>query len=210
VDNILCYFARHGSTDLNQANCFRGKANPSLSALGYREANQLAHYMQSIEVSFIVASAKKRSMETAETICLAQKLECESNSHLKVIPNELLFAWNVGNFSGKPKNKENLDDLQRYIDDPNLQVPGGESLNEFRNKIRPLVQEAIEESNKAGIPGLLVVHSSVIHELGEMFHGNHSQALVKPGGLAAVYFSNGTLKAQALFRPEQGEHSEAS
>ncbi len=210
MDNIICYFARHGSTDLNTANCFRGSANPSLSPKGYREANQLAHYLQAIRISFIVASAKKRSMETAEVICLAQKLECESNKDLKVIPNDLLFAWNVGKFSGKPKDKENLDELQQYIDDPDCVVPGGESLNNFRSKIRPLVTEALDESDKSGVPGLLVVHSSVIHELGEMFHKNHNQALVKPGGLAAVYISKGTLKAQAIFKPETGEHSEAS
>ena len=207
---ILLYAARHGSTDLNSANCFRGNADPPLSAKGFREANQLAHYLQPIELSFIVTSAKRRAQNTADTISLAKKLNNETKYDICPVSNDGLFPWNVGNFSGKPKNQENLDELQKYIDNPSLVVPGGTSLGAFRNTIRPLIQEAIETSEEMGAPGLLVVHSSVIHELGEMFHKDHTAALVKPGGLAAVYFSNGMLRVEAIFRPEYGEHSEAS
>lgn len=207
MDNVLTYFARHGSTDLNQANCFRGDADPPLSAKGFREASQLAHYMQPIDVSFIVASAKQRAVQTADVINVSKKLQ---GKNLQVVPNETLFAWSVGNFSGKPKNKENLDKLQEYIDSPDIIVPGGESLSNFRSRVRPLIYEAIDESDKQGLPGLAVVHSSVIHELGIMFHSDHTIALVKPGGLTAVYVSNGTLRVQAVFRPELGYHSEAS
>lgn len=203
----ILYVARHGSTELNQADCFRGHNDVPLSTKGYREANQLAYYLQPIELSFIVASAKKRAVATADVISLAKQVDGEK---IRVVPNDGLFAWDVGNFSGKPKNKENLDELQKYIDDPDLQVPGGESLCNFRCRVRPLIEEAVETSNEQGVPGLLVVHSSLIHELGEMFHKDHTAALVKPGGLAAVYVSNGTLKVEAIFRPEYGEHSEAS
>jgi broad specificity phosphatase PhoE len=166
--------------------------------------------MQAIELSFIVTSAKERAKQTADVISVAQKIEDKKNFNLCPYPNERLFAWDVGNFSGKPKNQENLDKLQEYIDDPSLVVPGGESLGYFRDRVRPLIHEAIETSDELGAPGLLVVHSSIIHELGEMFHKDHTAALVKPGGLAAVYVSNGMLKVEAIFKPEYGEHSEAS
>lgn len=207
---IVLYCARHGSTQLNSDNCFRGKADPPLSSKGFREANQLAHYIQPEEVSFIVASAKIRAKQTADVIATAKRLSGESKFDICPTPNEGLFAWNVGNFSGKPKDKENLDELQKYIDAPDLVVPGGESLNRFRSRVRPLIEEAICASDELGCPGLIVVHSSVIHELGEMFHKDHTAALVKPGGLAAVYYSNGQLNVEAIFRPEFGEHSEAS
>lgn len=210
MKNVILYCARHGSTALNQADCFRGNADPPLSAQGFREANRLAHYMQGIDTSFIVCSAKIRAHQTADVISLAMKVEGCTKHDIIPVSNEGLFAWNVGNFSGKPKDKENLDELQKYIDDPSCQVPGGESLNDFRTRVRPLIQEAIETSDEMGTPGLLVVHSSVIHELGEMFHKDHKAALVKPGGLAAVYISDGMLKVEAIFRPEYGDHSEAS
>ncbi len=207
MDNVVLYVARHGSTELNQADCFRGHSDVPLSTKGYREANQLAFYLQPIEVSFIVASAKKRAVATADTISLAKAVD---GCHEPVHKNEGLFAWDVGNFSGKPKDKENLDALQEYIDTPGKVVPGGESLNFFRDRVRPLIDEAVETSEENGVPGLLVVHSSIIHELGEMFHKDHTAALVKPGGLVAVYVSNGTLNEKAIFKPEYGEHSEAS
>jgi broad specificity phosphatase PhoE len=207
MNEPILYVARHGSTELNQGDCFRGHLDVPLSAKGYREANQLAFYLQPIELSFIVASSKKRAVATADVISLAKTVDDKPNPVLK---NDGLFAWDVGNFGGKPKNQENLDKLQEYIDSPNKVVPGGESLNTFRDRVRPLIEEAIKTSEENGVPGLLVVHSSLIHELGEMFHKDHTAALVKPGGLAAVHVSNGTLKAEAIFKPEYGEHSEAS
>lgn len=213
MDNVVLYVGRHGSTALNQADCFRGNADPPLSAQGFREANQLAHYIQAIDLSYIVCSAKERAKQTADVVAVAKKIDSDTGldrPNLTPVPNIGLFAWNVGNFSGKPKNKENLDKLQEYIDDPDLVVPGGESLSNFRYRVRPLIQEAVETSDELGCPGLLVVHSSVIHELGEIFHKDHTAALVKPGGLTAVYFSNGQLNVEAVFRPEYGDHSEAS
>lgn len=209
MDNVVLYCARHGSTELNQANCFRGNADPPLSAQGFREVNQLAHYIQAIDLSFIVCSAKERAKQTADVVAVAKKIDSDC-PNLTPVPNKGLFAWNVGNFSGKPKDKENLDKLQEYIDDPDLVVPGGESLTNFRFRVRPLIQEAIETSDELGCPGLLVVHSSVIHELGEVFHKDHTAALVKPGGLVAVFYANGKLNVEAIFRPEYGDHSEAS
>lgn len=210
MNNVVLYVGRHGSTELNQHDCFRGHNDVPLSTKGYREANQLAFYLQPIEISFIVASAKKRAVATADVISVAKRIDGKSEHDLAVHTNDGLFAWDVGNFSGKPKNKENLDKLQEFIDNPGKVVPGGESLNTFRDRVRPLIEEAVETSEETGVPGLLVVHSSLVHELGEMFHKDHTAALVKPGGLAAVYVSNGTLKVEAIFRPEYGEHSEAS
>jgi broad specificity phosphatase PhoE len=204
---IVLYVVRHGSTDLNQADCFRGDADPPLSTLGYREANQVAHYLQPIEVSFIVASAKKRAVATADIINIAKKLD---GCNLQVHTNHLLFPWSVGTFSGKPKNKENLDKLQKYIDHPGEVIPGGESLNCFRDRVRPIIEEALDTAEENTSPGMIVVHSSIVHELGQMFNNDHQAALIKPGGVAVVYVSNGMFRVEAIFRPEYGEHNEAS
>lgn len=213
LDNAVLIALRHGSTDLNAANRFRGNANPPLSALGLREANQAAHYLQPIDISFIVASSKQRSETTANIVSLAKAVDVDSDCpfNLKPVLNPDLFPWGVGEFSGKPKSKENLDKLQYYIDNPDIPVPGGESLSDFRYRVRPLIKEAIDIGIECGTPGLIVVHSSVIHELGILFNNDHASALVKPGGVAVVHISDGRLRAQAVFRPEYGkQHSEAS
>lgn len=203
---IVLYVARHGTTDMNMENKFRGDANPTLDAKGYRDANELAFYFEPIELSFIVSSAKKRAATTAEVISLQKTMReavddnCDFDLH--PILNEELFPWNLGDFGGKPKNEENMRAVQRYITNPDLQVPGGTSLNEFRARVRPLFKEAIEASLNCGTPGLLVVHSSVIHELGETLTGNHEAGHVRPGGVAAVYIQNGQLGVEPIFKSD--------
>lgn len=201
--DIVLYVARHGRTDMNEANRFRGDADPPLNKDGFRDANELAFYFSGIELSFIVCSSKKRAAATADIISLQKIISPEDSSFdLHPLCNDLLHPWNVGDFGGKPKNKENVEKLQRYVDNPDLIVPGGTSLSDFAARVRPLFKEAIEASIQAGVPGLLVVHSSVIHELGQAFGGHHEAAHVKPGGAAAVYIENGSLDVEPIFKPD--------
>jgi probable phosphoglycerate mutase len=199
--NIALFVARHGRTVLNDEGKFRGDADPELDANGFRDANELAFWFQPIELSFIVCSDKKRAVTTASIISLQKQLGDTCGFDLTPKPNELLRSWRIGDFSGKPKDKENLDELQQYLDDPSLAVPGGESLNAFAARVRPLFLEAVDYAIECGVPGLIVVHSSTVHEVGTMLCKNHTAALVKPGGVAAVYIENGVLGAEAIFKP---------
>jgi broad specificity phosphatase PhoE len=199
---ICLYVARHGRTVLNEQNIFRGNLDPPLDKNGFRDANELAYYFNPIELSFIVSSEKQRALITADIIYLSKKTNLEENiEFLKPISNGLLAPWNIGDFGGKPKDKENIAKLQKYVDNPMLTVPGGSSLEEFRSRIRPLFYEAVEVGNSLGVPGLLVVHSSLIHEVGEAF--GSKDAHVKPGGVIAVYITDSGLSVQPIFKPDK-------
>lgn len=190
----IAYICRHGETTLNAAGKFRGMANPPLNANGRADANSLASYFHPVDLSAIFYSDKLRSEETADTI--AQKkpgVQCFS------CPN--LWPWNVGKFSGQLKDKKNCAELEYYVQNPDVSIPGGESLNEFKSRIQPCVMEAMEIANKAGKPVLLVVHSSVVHEIGSMLNGSHSSTLVDPGGVCAVYAQNGRVIAKPILKP---------
>ena len=191
---VLVYLARHGTTTLNASNCFRGNLNPSLDEQGFRDAHRLAFYFRSIELSHIFSSDKLRAMQTSKIIADAKKME--------VIPNEQLRALNVGNFSGKERTAANLEALKHYIDNPTETIPGGESLADFQARVRPLFQDAMEIAADCGVPALIVGHSSLVHELGEAVNGGHETTLVKPGGCAALYCSNGELYAEPVFKPD--------
>lgn len=210
MENCVLLVGRHGRTNLNMAGKFRGDADPPLAKEGFQDANQLAHYLQSVDLSFVVASDKQRSMATADIISVAKKLQSVDGPDLTSVPNKWLWPLSVGKFSGKDKNKENLQELQKYIDDPDLRIPGGESLNEFRSRVRPVIMEAVEYGIKYGVPGLIIAHSSTVHEVGEMFNKDHESALVAPGGLVAVHVVGNKLKASAVFKPKHGEHGAAS
>lgn len=202
----LLYLVRHGRTLLNQKKLFRGDEDPNLAPEGYKDANEVAFWLSNCDISFIVCSDKKRAATTADIISAQLQLnqnDSPDKFNLHPVYNELLRPWNIGDFGGLEKTPKRRLELQKYIDNPELTVPGGTSLSDFRERIRPLLREAVEASNQFGVPGLLVVHSSVIHEAGETFGGHHEAGHVKPGGVAAVFEKNGKLDIAPIFKPDK-------
>jgi broad specificity phosphatase PhoE len=200
--HVLCYVARHGTTDLNQKNAFRGPIDAPLDKAGWRDAHQLAYYFEPIELSVIVHSDRKRTRSTAGLIA-------KSKDNIEVIENPGLRAWNVGDLGGQPKNKENEALVDWHVKHPDVPLPGGESLAAFKSRVRPLLAAAIDAAVKCGVPVLLVAHSSVIHEIGSMLSNDHEHTLVEPGGVAAIYIQNGKLDAEPVFKPRpKSSHAE--
>jgi broad specificity phosphatase PhoE len=190
--HILVYIARHGTTDLNQKDAFRGPIDAPLDKDGYRDAHTLAHYFEDIDISHIFHSDKKRTRETAKIIA--------DRKNMKATGNPNLSAWNVGDLGGKPKDEQNLDIIEWHVNHPDDPLPGGEALNQFKDRIRPLIMEAVEAARENGVPILIVAHSSVIHEVGSMLTDDHEHTLVEPGGVCAIFIHNGELDAAPIFK----------
>lgn len=194
-EKLVClYVVRHGRTELNADNCFRGKNDVPLDEQGYRDAHKLANYFDGIEIGGIVCSDKMRAHDTARIIGQRKGME--------VNPTPYLQALNVGDFSGEKKSPQNVAAIQCYLDNPERRIPGGESLDEFKARVRPALCEALKISDETGVPWLVVGHSSIVHEVGDMFNQDHHSSLVNPGGVAAVYIEDGELHAEAIFKPE--------
>jgi broad specificity phosphatase PhoE len=188
---VILYAARHGQTRANAQNKFRGSLDVSLDATGITQAEALADYFKDIQISSIIYSDKTRSTETADIIA-------RRKPGIKCFGTPNLHAWNVGMFSGQPKSPENIAKLERYINNPSIPIPNGESLNEFKARIRPCLVEGMEIANRSGAPVLFVVHSSVIHEIGSMIEDSHDAVLVEPGGIACIYVEGENLGALGL------------
>lgn len=191
--HILAYVARHGTTDLNQQNAFRGPIDAPLDAAGKRDAHKLAFYFEPIDVSCIIHSDRKRTRTTADIIA-------QRKADIDVSENAGLRAWDVGDLGGKPKNEENEAIVAWHVAHPNIPLPGGESLDQFKARVRPLIADAIDMGIHSGVPPLIVAHSSVIHEVGAMIGGHHEHTLVEPGGVAAIYVAGGKLDAEPVFK----------
>jgi broad specificity phosphatase PhoE len=195
--NVLLYTARHGQTQLNFKNCFRGLADPELNASGRADAEKLAKFFQDIPLAAIFFSDKKRSAETARMIAA-------KHAGTPIFGTDTLWPWNVGMFSGQPKTPENVAKLEHFVQNPGIPIPKGESLNQFKNRIRPCLIEGMELANKAGKPVLFVVHSSVVHELGAFLNGgDHNSCLVKPGGVAQAVTDGCCIYAEPILKPEK-------
>lgn len=192
---IILYAVRHGQTVLNKIHAFRGPMNIDLDKTGWQQANALKQYFQGTEFSHVFSSPKKRSVDTANKILEGRKQE--------PITNENLQALNVGDLAGKEKTPETDAIIQFHYEHQDIPMPGGESFNDFKGRVIPLLCEAIEIGLREQNPVLLSVHSSIIHELGALIGGHHNYCLVEPGGVAAVYIQDGKLDAEPIFRPKE-------
>ena len=191
MENIL-YLIRHGKTALNSKDYFRGDTDVPITKEGRKDAEEAAKFLEGIEPVFIISSDRVRATETAEI--LTKYFDAPTHT------TDQLRAWDVGEFSGKPRNKENLASLQKYIDEPYLEVPGGESLDCFTARTMPAIEECFQLALCHGI-GFVVVHSSVVHQLGTTLLGDHKSLVVEPGGVVVIGLEDGRPSAKVIFKP---------
>jgi broad specificity phosphatase PhoE len=177
----VAYFVRHGSTELNDAGKFRGPVDVSLDDKGKEQAEELGNFFKSRKFSAAYHSSKKRTLQTIEPI-----LE-KSKSKIKPKMVKDFDAFNVGELSGKPKDKENLATIRYYQDNPDKKIPGGERLNDFRKRTDPKIMMVIHKGESSKYPSIAVIHSSIIHELSQLLHGDHNKVKVAPGGVVGIY-----------------------
>lgn len=199
----VLYLIRHGRTELNQNNCFRGNVNVSLSSSGIKDAEEAIDFLKSLnaEPVFIVTSDKKRAVETAHI------LSTEFDAPVK--EEDALRALDVGKFSGQPRNKENVEELQIYLDDPQSVIPGGESLDAFKERVIPVLEDCFGMAYENGL-GFVVCHSSIIHEVGSQLYGDHTSLVVEPGGIVLVGLDHGVPFAKSIFKKQKPAGNTAS
>lgn len=196
---LVALFLRHGSTELNDHNQFRGPLNVDLDDKGRKEAKQAAEHLKGRVSEPVLVSSKKRTKQTADIVAKGKKQ--------KVIKN--FDPLNVGDFAGKDKTDENIEAIRHYQDNPEEKIPGGERLRDFRNRVNPKIQMAIRRGEESGKPSLSVVHSSIIHQIGDLLHGDHEAVKVRPGGIVGVYKTPNGYVAKALLKKsydEQDKH----
>lgn len=173
---LVAYLLRHGTTDLNDADKFRGWQNPPLNESGRAEAMQAAHHMRYTRLAGIVSSPLMRAAHTAQQIA--------SSSGQQASADGRLLPWNLGWLAGKSR-KAFSNALRGYVSAPSKQIPGGESLNEFRARWIPALNDYAVQAEPLGAPWLLVVHTSNI----EAARGGlpEQTSLSDPGSLLRVH-----------------------
>lgn len=119
------FLIRHGKTELNDpANeKIRGYSDIPLSHEGREEVKNTARFLADgkYPIRRVVASPLQRAMLTAELV---------ADSRAKVIPNQGLYPWNLGELMGQPVKEvaPKMNYLQEY---PDLKAPRGESYRSF-------------------------------------------------------------------------------
>ncbi len=131
--------ARHGETDLNAGEIFRGLTDVELNETGLRQAELLGAYLGNEKIDIIYSSPLKRAVKTAEAIARPHALD------VNTIRN--LIDFDYGEWQGLPLKeiKEKYPELYRdWQDTPEqVRIPGGESLEDVRNRVMPFVEDAV-------------------------------------------------------------------
>lgn len=136
---IEIILARHGETDWNASEIFRGRADIPLNETGRKQAEMLGEYLGSEEIDFIYSSPLRRAVDTAEAIA--------GRHNLKVNTIDNLIDFHFGDWQGLPLTEvgEKYSEIYRdWLDTPEqVRIPGGESLEDVRSRALPFVEDAI-------------------------------------------------------------------
>lgn len=122
--------ARHGETEWNVEEVFRGRIDIELNEDGIKQAELLAEYLSDLKIAAIYSSPLKRALQTAEIIAGYHRLNVEIASGL--------IDLDYGKWQGlrHQEVKDKYKELYRgWIKSPDkVKMPAGESLNDVRKR----------------------------------------------------------------------------
>ncbi|HTY81368.1 MAG TPA: histidine phosphatase family protein, partial [Dehalococcoidales bacterium] len=129
---------RHGETEWNKKEIFRGRADVALNAAGLKQADAVAQYLSTGKINIIYSSPLKRALKTGQAIARFQKLN--------VCKAEAITDFDYGEWQGMTladvKEKDPLL-YQDWLDTPEqLRMPGGESLEDVSRRVIPFIDDA--------------------------------------------------------------------
>lgn len=136
------YLVRHGTTDWNKEEIFRGRLDCKLNETGQAEARALAEYFRDIRLQAIYSSPLSRAMETAQAVAEAKALQ--------VVPHPEFIDVDFGEWQGLPLKevREKYSELYRlWRERPEaIHFPGGENLARVRARAWEGLQKVVREN----------------------------------------------------------------
>ena len=151
---IEIILARHGETEWNVEEVFRGRIDIELNETGIKQAELLAEYLSNLKLDAIYSSPLKRAVKTAEIIAGYHKLDVE------IAPG--LIDFDCGKWHGllRQEVKDKYKELYAlWVSHPDkVKLPAGESLNDVRKRATGVVDDV---TAKPGGTVVLVAHRVV-------------------------------------------------
>jgi len=130
---------RHGETEWNVKEVFRGRIDIELNETGLKQAELLAKYLSDIKIDAIYSSPLKRALRTAKMIAGYHKLNVEATP--------ALIDFDYGEWQGLPHQeaRDRYKELYaQWINRPDrVRMPAGESLSEVRKRAMSVVDRVI-------------------------------------------------------------------
>jgi len=130
---------RHGETEWNVEEVFRGRIDIELNQTGIKQAKLLAEYLADLKIDAIYSSPLRRALKTAELIAGYHKLDVE------IVPE--LIDMGFGKWQGlslqevRDKYKELYAE---WVSRPDkVKIPSGESLDDVGKRAMGVVSDVI-------------------------------------------------------------------
>jgi len=150
---------RHGRTSWNHAARYQGHTDVALSEIGRKQAQLLAQRLAKEEIKAVYASDLRRALETAKILAEPHNLAVETLPGLR----EINFGyWEGLTFAEISEKYKDL--AERWYSAPaEVQIPGGETFFQLKERVYSTVLELVKKHNQETI--VVVTHAGPIRAL---------------------------------------------
>ncbi len=157
---MIVYYVRHGQTDWNLARKMQGGGTEKeLNETGIEQAKETKNILENVKFDVIIRSPMFRAEQTANIIC--------ENRDVPIIVDERMRERKLGELEGHDITEEMESKIWDY--DLNYEIPGGESLHDFEQRIFEFLDDIKLKYKDKNI--LIVAHGGVAKVLKAHFQG---------------------------------------
>ena len=150
---------RHGQTEWNRVERFRGRADLALDDTGIRQAEAAAERLSRWEIAAIYSSPSRRALMTAQSLA--------SRLGLAVQPLDGIIDIDFGHWQGLSAKEAAAQDGQlfrQWLERPQeVRFPHGESLQDVRQRITATIDNLVKNHSEQTVA--LVSHNVVCRVL---------------------------------------------
>jgi len=165
-----------------------------LDRQGFLDAHELKEFFLPKDWNYSFCSDMTRAVQTCTIID-----EPHEDEEPIIVP--ALEPWDIGYLTGKDK-KLFKSDMTVFVEHPDMRPQGGETRNEFFNRVNPALLDMMMIGIKQEMPCICIGHSSIIHALAHLLWGEgHPPLSVDPGGVIEVFLTKkGEIDARPIFK----------
>lgn len=131
------YLIRHGETQANREDLFRGRNEIPLSESGLLQAEALREYFRERPVERIFSSPLNRALQTAAVVFPGRRIESD----------ERINNLDLGEWSGRAKKEIEADQPElwdQWVRAPErMKFPGGETLETAYGRVEDFLRHAV-------------------------------------------------------------------
>jgi broad specificity phosphatase PhoE len=206
MPEILFWGVRHGRTQGNEDNRYRGWSNEEFAQLGpegQADIMEAALYLKKQGLKFDIILSDDTDRAKASAAILQQILDIPESE-----VDKRLRPLNVGKFTGKSKYFHPLDS---YLKNRNKKIPGGENMVGFDKRLASVVRDILELIAQTKVRVLVILHGSTISFLHNATNPGKQvgyEGIVHPGGV--ISFSKEGVTTRLKKKSAEGEHPDSA